>query len=113
MKQLDIFLSRNLLERFQISSEHVYEILRREFESKEDFDLIIPFFFSVIDSLQKKLIIADDQLRQLPEETKAHIANLEKRNKYTKAYIAELEKFIADSQLYIADLEAELSQLKK
>ena len=111
MKQMDIFLSRNLWERLQVSSEYVYDILRREFENKSDFNLLIPFFFSVIDTLQKDLII-NQQQNQLPEEVKIRIANLEKSNKYIKAYVAELEKFVADSQQYIAELEAELAQLK-
>ena len=109
MKQLVIFLGRNLWDRIQVSSEYVYEILRREFENKGESDLIIPFFFSLVDSLQKDLLIAQQQQTQLPEEVKAHIADLEKRNKYMKAYVAELEKFVADSQQRIAELEAELA----
>lgn len=112
MKQMDIFLSRNLWERLQVSSEYVYDILRREFENKSDFNLLIPFFFSLVDDLQKNLIITQQQQNQLPEEVKTHIADLEKSNKYIKAYVAELEKFVADSQQYIAELENELSQLK-
>ena len=111
MKQMYIFLSRNFWERLQVSSEYVYELLQREFENKPDFNLIIPFFFSVIDTLQKDLIITQQQT-QLPEEVKTHIADLEKSNKYLRSYVAELEKFVADSQQYIGELEAELAQLK-
>ena len=112
IKQTDIFLSRNLWERLNVSSEYVFELLRREFENKPDYDVIIPIFFSFIDTLQKNLVITQQQQNQLPEEVKTHIANLEKSNKYIKAYVAELEKFVADSQQYIAELEAELAQLK-
>ena len=103
---------RNFEARLQVSSDKVYDILRREFENKSDFNLIIPFFFSLIDTLQKDLLITQQQPAQLTEEVKARIADLEKSNKYKKAYIEELEKFVADSQQYIAELEAELTQLK-
>ena len=102
---------RNFEARFQISSDKVYDILRREFENNGDPNLIIPFFFSLIDYLQKNLII-NQQQAPLPEEVKTQIANLEKSNKYLKSYVAELEKFLGDSQQYIAELEAELAQLK-
>lgn len=98
--------------RFQISSEQIFEFLWRESKNKGEFDLIIPFFFSLIDTFQKDLIITQQQPAQLTEEVKARIADLEKSNKYKKAYIEELEKFVADSQQYIAELEAELTQLK-
>ena len=113
---LDLLLQQNFNRiidtRFQISSEKIFEFLWRESQNKGDSDLIIPFFFSLVDYLQKNLIINQQQQNQLPEEVKTHIADLEKRNKYIKAYVAELEKFVGDSQQYIAELEAELSQLK-
>ena len=112
INHFNYFFGRNIEARFQVSSEYVYEALRREFEDKSNFALIIPFFFSLVDALQKELIITQQQA-QLPEEVKTHIAYLEKRNKYTKAYIAELEKFAVDSQQRIDELESELNQLKK
>lgn len=103
---------RNFMARLQVSSYELYEILCRKFENRSGSDLMIPFFFSLVDALQKELIITQQQA-QLPEEVKTHIAYLEKRNKYTKAYIAELEKFVVDSQQRIVELESELNQLKK
>ena len=112
INHFNYFFGRSIEARFQVSSEYIYDILRREFENKSDFNLLIPFFFSLVDDLQKNLIINQQQQNQLPEEVKTHIADLEKSNKYIKAYVAELEKFVADSQQYIAELEAELAQLK-
>ena len=108
----DYCFGRNIEARFQVSSDKVYEILLREFENNADFDLMIPFFFSLVDDLQKNLLVADQQLDEFTTQTKAKLADFEKRDKHTQAYVAELEKFVADSQQYIAELENELQRKK-
>ena len=91
--------------RFQISSEKIFEFLWRESKNKGEFNFIIPFFFSLVDDLQKNLIVAQQQNEQLAAQAQKRIAELEKRDRYNKSYIAELEKFVADSQRRIAALE--------
>ena len=92
--------------RLQVDSEKIFEILTKDFAEKNlDADSTVPFLFSVIDSLQKNLIVLQQQNEQLAAQAQKRIAELEKRDRYNKSYIAELEKFVADSQRRIAALE--------
>ena len=61
----NFFLERNLEARLQVKSNTVYEILRREFEKEDDFNLITPFFFSIVDSQQKNLLKARQDFNKL------------------------------------------------
>lgn len=74
---IDFSLKHCFQERMQVQSAAVYEILRREFESKGDIELIIPFMFSVIDSQQKNLIKAQQQFQKLAAQAQKRIAELE------------------------------------
>ena len=85
--------------RLQVESEQVYDILRREFEGKEGFDLIIPFFFSLIDSQQKNLLLAQQEYNKLNEiiaKDKSYISKLEELDRRNKDYISEMENFIVE-----------------
>lgn len=99
-------LGRNFEARLPVDSEKIYEILTKDFAEKNlGADSTMPFLFSVIDSLQKNLIVLQQQNEQLAAQAQKRIAELEKRDRYNKSYIAELEKFVADSQRRIAALE--------
>lgn len=93
------FSLRNCVEaRLQVESEQVYDILCRELEGESDFNLMIPFFFSVFDIQQKNLLATQqefDKLNEAVAQYKARIAELERRDRENKAYISELENFIA------------------
>ena len=68
---LDNFLSRTFEERIQLNSQDIYEIVYREFaEEKKSSALTIPFFFSVIDSQQKKLLSMQQHIAELESELK-------------------------------------------
>ena len=105
-RQFEYFFKRNFEARLQVDSEKIYEILTKDFAEKNlGADSTMPFLFSVIDSLQKNLIVLQQQNEQLAAQAQKRIAELEKRDRYNKSYIAELEKFVADSQRRIAALE--------
>ena len=97
INHFNFFMEHSIEARLQVESKQVYEILRREFEDKDGFDLMIPFFFSVVDSQQKTLLFAQQELDKFSKtvaQDKARIAELERRDKENKAYISELENFI-------------------
>ena len=99
INHFDFFMKRNIEARLQVSSEQVYDILRREFEGKEGFDLIIPFFFSLIDSQQKNLLLAQQEYNKLNEiiaKDKSYISKLEELDRRNKDYISEMENFIVE-----------------
>lgn len=105
-RQFEYFFKRNFEARLQVDSEKIFEILTKDFAEKNlGADSTMPFLFSVIDSLQKNLIVLQQQNEQLAAQAQKRIAELEKRDRYNKSYIAELEKFVADSQRRITALE--------
>ena len=52
---LEWCLNRNLEARSQFKPEEVYEVLNREIDDKEGFDMLIKFFFSYVDHQQKEI----------------------------------------------------------
>ena len=79
---LDFFMRRNLEARRQVKADQFYDILRREFEDKNDTtNLMIPFFFSFVDSQRKELARTKEKLKKVTElakKRKARIAELKK-----------------------------------
>ena len=98
INHFNFFMEHNIEARLQVESKRVYDILRRELEGESDFNLMIPFFFSVFDIQQKNLLATQqefDKLNEAVAQYKARIAELERRDRENKAYISELENFVA------------------
>lgn len=83
--QVNFCLERTFEERLKVQPEQIFEILRRDFESKGNFDLTVPILFSFLDTQQKYLMQAQQQFEQF-------------------------NKFAAQAQARIAQLEAELKR---
>ena len=62
---LDNFLNRTFEDRRQLNTQDIYEILYREFGKEE---MLIPFFLSVIDSQQKRLLSTQKRIAELENE---------------------------------------------
>ena len=57
--------------RFQVNSDKMYEILRNNFTKNDNnFDLILPFIFSVVDGQQKRFLKAQRRIAELENEIK-------------------------------------------
>ena len=85
LQHFNYCLGRFFEERMQLSSKDIYKTLHSEFSKRNAVsDLTLPFFFSVIDSQQKNLIITQQRVNQFAAQTQARIAELENEIKRLK-----------------------------